>query len=65
MMPKNKQVGSTIVEEDSKHRNFDKSASKSNNPPHIYAPSAISAWPGSRPIDLKSLHHPDIDLTRG
>ncbi|KAI4343250.1 hypothetical protein MLD38_027778 [Melastoma candidum] len=67
IIAKNKQVdlGSPGTEDNNKPRNFDKSASKSNHPHHVYAPSATSIWPASRPIDMNNVRHPNVDLTHG
>ncbi|KAI4303516.1 hypothetical protein MLD38_039132 [Melastoma candidum] len=67
IIAKNKQVdlGSPRVEKDSKPRNFEKSASKSNHSHHMYTPSATNVWPASRAIDMNNILHPNVDLTHG
>ncbi|GKU95279.1 hypothetical protein SLEP1_g8658 [Rubroshorea leprosula] len=62
---KNKQLASPKENKDSALQASNKSATPSSAPPtQHYNPAAMSAWPGSRPVDLRT-PHTDIDLMRG
>ncbi|GLU05799.1 hypothetical protein SLE2022_228780 [Rubroshorea leprosula] len=62
---KNKQLASPKENKDSALQASNKSATPSSAPPtQHYNPAAMSAWAGSRPVDLRT-PHTDIDLMRG